>query len=338
MAENTDWNTNLGAGFGTYQPRDEFYHGTGEPADSLTETWFWNFHVAGAAINCFAYCWVHPTLGIVTSGLYIYQGMKPNHLACEVFDVRNYMSRALIGDGNDIVIPNGLRVRVMEPLTHLHLSFADPARDSRADIDLRAMAPPIMRANNKHFEQVMHATGTLVLRGTEYVVDCYPVRDRSWGEKRPEDHAPMPPYTWVTGTFGADFAFNVGSHDDPARDPDWLDKMPAPGRIFNDGWVQIVGETRRITRAAKLTTREMPTCRPLAHDYEFEDSAGEIYRMRGEIVAQTDWSGWSNIICHTGLVRWSWNGRTGWGDSQEVQWNDYVWKMNRRDGDIDPKG
>lgn len=334
MGSDTDWNSNLGGGFGSHVETDEFFHGTGEDVDSLTETWFWNFHIPQAAINCFAYCWVHPALKTVTSGLMIYQGIKPSHLACELFEMRDYMSLSVIGDGSDIQLPNGFRAKVIKPLEHVHLSFDDPARQTTLAVDLMAKSIPIMRANNQHFEQVMHATGTLTLRGQTHKIDCYPVRDRSWGEPRPENHAPYPPYTWVTGTFGPDFAFNIGSHDDPTRKPDWAGIMPAPARIFNDGWVLVKGEQRRVIRATKLTQREFPLCRPLRHEYEFEDSAGEIYKMTGRVVAQTAWSGWSNINTHLGLVEWDWNGQTGWGESQEVQWNDYVWRMNRLQPDV----
>ena len=44
--------------------------------DSLTETWYWGFNVPEARINCYAYCWVHPNLGVVSAGLFIYRGIK----------------------------------------------------------------------------------------------------------------------------------------------------------------------------------------------------------------------------------------------------------------------
>jgi hypothetical protein len=328
----TDWNSNLGNGFGRHEAQDEFFHGTGEPADSLTETWFWNFHVPEAAINCFAYCWVHPTLKVVTSGLMIYKGIKAHHLECELFEIRDFMSMGVLGDGSDIRLPNGMRVQVITPLEHVRFTFEDAQRDTRVDVDIRAMGVPIMRANNKHFEQVMHVTGDLVLRGEAHKVDCLAVRDRSWAEPRPENHNPAPPYTWVTGTFGQDFAFNVGSHDDPARAPDWEGVMEAPARIFNDGWVVVKGQQRRIRACSKITRRTADRFAPVTHDYTFEDEAGDTYHITGELIARTAWGGWSNMTCHLGLVKWSWNGRTGHGESQEVQWNDYVWKMAQRRG------
>lgn len=325
----TDWNSNLGLGFGQHQPGDEFFHGTGEPVDSLTETWFWNFHVAEAAINCFAYCWVHPTLKVVSSGLFIYQGLKASHLECELFEYRDYMSMSVVGDGSDIHLPNSFRAQAVDPLNHVRLTFDDPQRETSVNVDLRAVGVPIMRANNKHFEQVMHATGELILRGKSYKVDCLPVRDRSWAEPRPENHNPAPPYTWVTGTFGEDFAFNVGSHDDPDRHPDWIGVMPVPARIFNDGWVVVNGEQRRVVKSSKLTTRRGDRNSPVTHDYSFEDDRGDAYHITGELIAQTEWGGWSNTTCHLGLVKWDWNGRTGFGESQEVHWNDYVWRMGQ---------
>ena len=34
-----------------------------------------------------------------------------------------------------------------------------------------------------HFDQAGHVTGTMVLQGEEIPIDCYSVRDRSWGPR-----------------------------------------------------------------------------------------------------------------------------------------------------------
>ena len=330
MSSDTDWNSNVSGGFGQHNAEtDEYYHRTGAVGDSMTETWFWNFHVPEAAINCYIYCWAHPNLDVVSAGLFIYKGRKSQHLECELFDFYNFMSASVIGDGSHIRLPNGLSIDVIKPLEHIELHFDDPSRDTCFKVTLRDVAPPIMRANNQHFEQLMHASGSLRLRGDDYTVDCLPVRDRSWGELRPEAGVSAPPYTWVTGSFGKDFAFNVGAHDDPALSPEWLGVVPVPDRLFKDGWVLVKGEQRRIVAASKITRREFPLCSPVDHQYEFTDSSGETYRITGRVIAQTKWSGWSNMICHLGLVEWSWEGRTGYGETQEVHWNDYVWKINQ---------
>lgn len=332
MTEDTDWNSNLSGGFGQHKPEDEYFHGTGPAGDTLTETWYWNFHVPEAAVNCFAYCWVHPNLKVVSGGVFLYKGQNDHHLKSELFDYREYMSMDVLGEnGGDIRFPNGMRVQALTPLEHLHFTFDDPDRETSFDVDLRAVGVPVMRANNKHFEQVMHATGTLTLRGETHAVDCYPVRDRSWGELRPEGNSASPPYTWVTGAFGDDFAFNVGSVDDLACHPNWEGVLEGPANAFKDGWLVIDGEQRRIVKSSKLTIREGPIHRPVRHDYQFEDDRGDTYHITGVVVAQIPWGGWSNITCHCGLTRWDWNGRTGWGETQEVVWNEYLYRMKAKD-------
>lgn len=334
MSSDNDWNRNVGTGFGTATPADEHFHGTGPAGDTLTETWYWGFHIPQERINCFAYCWVHPNLKVVSAGLFVYQGRKSQHLACELFEMRDFMSIDVIGDGSHIRLPSSFEVEALVPLEHLRMRFRDEPRATALDLELQAVTPPVMRANNKHFEQLMHVTGTLRLRGTEHAVDCLQIRDRSWGELRPEDHAvKSPPYTWVTGAFGRDFAFNIGAHDDPRRDPDWGALFTlAPEKAFKDGWVLVDGEQRRFRHASIITRRDPTLMQPLRHQISCEDTSGEHYEITGEVIAVTPWSGWSNMVCQIGLVEWTCNGRKGYGEVQDCQWNDYVHLMSGRTG------
>jgi hypothetical protein len=302
-------------GFGTVTTADEFLHGTGAAGDALTETWYWGFFVPERSINCYAYCWVHPNLGVVSAGLMIYEGVKLHHLAAELFDMPMFLSQAIVGYGSDIQVPNGMRVRVIEPLQEVWLTYSDPGRETAVDVRLRAVSPPIVRPNNKHFEQVVKVTGELTLRGQRHAVDCVTVRDRSWGELRPEGHNPSPPMTWTTGaTQDGGRAFTIN-----ALDPDVPD-------AFKDGWRWRDGRPVRLVRAEKRTEREPGTLRPTRHVIEGEDADGEAFRADGEVVAGVPWGGWHNARCHLGLVRWDLGGETAWGETIDVQWNDWIWK------------
>ncbi|MER7684954.1 hypothetical protein [Streptomyces sp. NPDC097610] len=333
MAEEVEWITSNvdNQSFGDYGPKDDLFHGTGPEGDSLAETWYWGFNVPEAAINCFVYCKVYVNLGVALAGLFIYRGVKRHHLASELFDVPAFMSSGFVGDGSDIRVPNGLRIQVVAPLDDIHLTFNDPARETEVDVHLKAVAPPIMRANGKHFEQIMKTGGHIVLRGERHVVDGYNVRDRSWGELRPEGHVHLPPYNWVTGvTEDGSFAFNVGSHDDPERSPHWSDHFDVPPeKAFKDGWVWDGDQTLRIVRASKRTERDPETLAPTRHVIDIEDTDGVKRHITGDVVASVPWGSWHNIQSHLGLVRWSMDGRTAWGESQDVQWNDYVWRYGQ---------
>lgn len=332
MTDTSAWTTTDDAlGFGRYTDADEYLHGTGPEGDSLTETWFWGFNVPESAINCYVYCWVHPNLDVVSAGLMIYQGVKRQHLAAELFDLPAFLNRSVVGDGADIRLPNGLRMRVVDPLRRIHMTFRDAARRTEVDVHMRAVGPPIVRANSKHFEQVMHTTGKLLLRGEEHTVDSYSVRDRSWGELRPESHNPAPPYNWITGvTTDGGTAFTIGSLDDPALQPHWAaDFDVAETEAFKDGWIWHGEDVRRLEYASKRVVREPESLRPVSVDVTARDTHGGEHMITGEIVASVPWAGWHNAIVHLGLVRWNVDGRLAWGESMDVQWNDYVWRYGQ---------
>jgi hypothetical protein len=328
--DNSDWTRNVGGGFGTFTAADDIVHGrNGVAGDSLTETWFWAFHVPQANVNCLAYCWLHPNLDVVSSGLMIYKGIKRHHLASELFDWYAYLDAKVIGDGSDIRIPNGFRARALEKMRRWELSFEDTSRDTSFRVEMAALADPIVRANNKHFEQAMRVTGDLVLRGERWPVDCVAIRDRSWGELRPEAHNRLPPYTWVTGAFGDDFAFNVGAHDDPARNPPWLtDYHVEAERVVKDGWVWREGRVLRLKHASMISERDPEMLYPTSHEVDMTDTEGTRYRLTGSIVASAPLSAFPNVVCQFALARWQMADRVGWGESQEVKWNDYLWRYS----------
>jgi hypothetical protein len=329
----TQWVTaETGGGFGTVTDQDEFLHGTGPEGDSLTETWYWGFNVPQARINCYVYCWVHPNLEVVSAGLFIYRGIKRQHLAAELFDLPAFLSAKVIGDGSDIQLPNGMRMQVLDPLRHIHMTYADPGRDTEVDVHLTAVTAPIVRANSKHFEQVMRTRGDLMLRGERYEVDSFNVRDRSWGELRPETHAASPPYNWVTGVIeSGDLAFNVGALDDPDHDPHWLEQYPiSADQAFKDGWIWRDRRPLRLAHASKRVERETDSLRPTRIEIDMRDTDGEQLQIVGTPVAGLPWGGWHNVTCHLALVRWELDDQLAWGESMDVQWNDYVWRYGGR--------
>ncbi|MUL64014.1 hypothetical protein BOO86_06015 [Mycobacterium sp. CBMA 234] len=310
------------SGFGSFTDTDEYVHGTGPQGDSLTETWFWGFSVPEQSINCYLYCWVHPNLDVVSVGLLIYQGITAHHLAAELFDFPAFLKAStVVGDGHRIEVPNGLTVTVLDPLRHVHIGYHDLTRDTVLDVHLNAVSEPIMRANGLHFEQVMHATGRLRLRGEEHTVDSHAVRDRSWSELRPEDHNPHGPYNWVTAVSGdGSLGFNVGSLD--------VEGM-TPGQAFRDGWLWRDGMATRLNPPERTIVRDPATGRPVSYRMVFTDGAGHVIHADGEVVASVPWSGWHNMVAHLGLVRWTVDGVTLWGDSMDCQWNDQVRAFHR---------
>jgi hypothetical protein len=333
MEKSDSWTSGGGSGFGLYEDRDEELHPEHRSAhDSLTETWAYMFWMPRQRIGCIAYLWVHPNLNVITGGLTVYQGHKSHHLQGEIFDVSifNSVDRCVFENGRDIRMPNGFRAQILDPFKSMHLTYADRSRGNSIDLRFNAACPPIMRENRKHFDQIMDVEGRISLRGKEYALDCWGSRDRSWGEPRPENPYPIPPYTWMTGRFKSGMMWNGGGHDDPARRPDWSRSYRVdPNDAFKDGWVFRGGEALRISDYSKLTKRDPRTRRPLTHDVKFVDQKGRKYHIEGEVIASTPWGGWFNANCFICSTRWRWGKETGYGDTQEVSWGDYIHEYRR---------
>ncbi len=328
--ENEDWFKTPSAGFGDFTDADDFLHPQEVvEGDTLTETQYFGFNIPEENIYGFSYFWLHPNLDVVTGGLFACQGLKNSSMQAELFDMHAYVSkdRVITNDLQAYEFPNSYAVKVLEPGKRMRIAYNDEARGNRLDMEATAIMPVAMRGNNKHFEQGMKNSGELVLRGKRYSLDnTYAVRDRSWGQLRPEDNTAMPPMTWLTGTFGDDFAFNCNCADHPDLSPDWSGVLEMPAEnTFHDGWIFENGELVRLKSARKSTRRDPQTGRPLRHDIQAQAADGSTYHITGEITAGLPWSGWPNMVCQLYLTRWECKGRTGWGDTQEVQWNDYVY-------------
>lgn len=324
------WNRGGGAGFGAVKPQDEELHGKfPEVGDSLTETWAYMFYEPEARVSVFVYLWVHPNLELMTGGIMAWQGIKEHHLQAELFDVRAYTAVAtqIANNGRQWRLANGLTVDIVEPFKTIQIKFDDPARGNRVDVTLTAAAAPVMREHNKHFDQMLAAKGEVWLRGTKHRIDGYGCRDRSWAEPRPEEPYPLPPFSWMTARFPSGLSWNANAQDDPARQPEWLATYPGnPADSVKDAWVARDGEQLRLKSLSKLTKRNPHTGCPVSHDIDMIDNQGRTYRIHGEIIAAVPWSGWPNMVCWICCTRWDCNGEVGYGDTQEVQWTDFIFK------------
>lgn len=316
-------------GLGTITDADDFLHRAQNAlvtADSATETQYFGFSVPEARIHGYAYLWYHPSLRVVTGGLFAFQGHKRTAVNAELSDFRTYHSdRALEGDLHGYRLSNGYGVEVLEPLKRHRLTFADAARGNAVDLVYEAVQPPVMFGDGTHFEQPMRVRGTLSLRGAAYAVDGFNVRDRSWAKPRPEDNLPMPPFSWMTGVFDPGFAFNCSVFDQEV--PRGAPKLPVE-RTLTGGWVHRDGRLGRLVKAVKRVERTRFSLLPSRVQLEMTDEHGRTFAIDGEMIASTVWQPWSNIYMPVCLMKWTCEGRVAHGDCQEGIWTDYLNAVN----------
>jgi hypothetical protein len=333
MSDLTQWISNQNPGFGVVRPEDDLLHppGLNPPGASVTETYYFGFDVAAAAIHGFIYVWLHPNLHVLTGGVLISRGFQSTALAADYFNMHTYLDPREHIDlaSGAITLPGGLRLTPVRPMQEWHLTLDDPGAATRFDLRFLAAMPPAIRADQKHLDQNMHVSGTLCLRGVTHVVDCYAIRDRSWQNLRSEAPVPVPPYDWISLTIGNRVALNLSLFDDLAvlGNPDG--KLSVPPRLLQDGWVWRDGALSRIVEATKRTQRSADLLRPLRHEIRAVDESGRVYAISGESIGGCSYNGWSNMLWHECLTRFICNGEPALGEVQEVQWHECVRLLRR---------
>jgi hypothetical protein len=302
---------------------------------SLTETQYFGFNIPSESVYGLCYIWHHPNLKVVTGGAFAWQGTKPHNLSCELFDFITYMSDdCLKNDLWDYQLENSYHVRTLEPLRRHEISYSDPARQNSFQVAYEAIMPPMVLSTGLHLEQAMKTSGQVTLRGKTFTIDGYTVRDRSWGQMRPEGHKNFPPMAWMTGVCDQSFIFGCTAFDTPQISPDTYPGLEIPGgQNTKGGWVYQNGALTPIISARKRTTRNRLTLFPETVELDMTDVNGRLYALKGTITVAANWKTWHNfdsIIC---LIRWEFDGMTFYGDFQECHWIDFVRLAKMKSGD-----
>ncbi|MET0985585.1 MAG: hypothetical protein ABW034_09285, partial [Steroidobacteraceae bacterium] len=147
MSENSTFLLhNAGLGFGAYDADDELLHPQMNAAitdEALTETQYFGFSVPQERIHGLTYFWHHARLTTMTGGAMVWRGIKNHHLACELYDMRLFMSDKRIATNIDhLQLPCSYQVDVIEPFRKMRLQYEDKARNNAFDIVFSAIAPP----------------------------------------------------------------------------------------------------------------------------------------------------------------------------------------------------
>lgn len=310
-------------------PEDDLLHpqaNIGVEGDTLTETQYFGFNVPEENIHGLAYMWHHPNLKVVTGGIMCWRGVKRMGIAAELFDFRAFMSDAALADDlHAFRLDNGYGVRIVEPNRRFHMTYADAARGNAVDLHYDAVTPVAMFGDGKHFEQGMKVRGTLKLRGKDYRVDCYNVRDRSWGKLRPENIMPVPPVSWTTGSFGDDLIFNCNMMDYAGSNPQLTPPFEiSEERALNGGWLWRDGKLLVVTAARKRIRRHPESFVPIEITLDLTTEDGATHHVEGRMIASCPWATWPNMMANISLIEWRLDGRIGHGDAQDVLWADFV--------------
>ena len=221
------------------EPHDEYMHELG-PEPNFNESMYFNAYDPAARLGGFFRLGNRPNEGTgeMTVCLYLPDGRVA------------FMFRRPHVTTNDAFDAAGLSFTVVEPFTKLEVAYdgpvvvlADPLEmaDPRAAFTSNPQAPctvrltyrgrsamfggepdePVERPGEEfargHYEQLVEATGTVVVGDDEWALHGYGLRDHSWGPRYWQ--APWY-YRWLTANIGPDFGFmgsRIARRDGPGR-------------------------------------------------------------------------------------------------------------------------
>jgi hypothetical protein len=303
-----------------FTARDDRFHFTEMGSDWwATETAWFSFSHPERRLGGWLYTMVRPNIGTVAGGAWLWDDTA--HLPWEVLYSANYTALPLSReqDLNDITLPTGVSIRVIEPCMSYALGYTDGDR-LHASLRFDGVMPPEPLTSTgstfghaHHFDQIGRVTGEIVLHGETLAIDCLAVRDRTWG-RRPENRPRQAAY--VTGVATATHGFLAVTNVETERNP------VAYGFLRRDG------RTVRLTEGERTVERDTKNGWISRIELQARDAEGRELVAIGEPVSRIIINRHTFIDINS-LVRWNLNGETGWGEDQDM-WPVHRWARLRR--------
>ncbi|GMU79259.1 MAG: hypothetical protein AMXMBFR46_20520 [Acidimicrobiia bacterium] len=315
----------------TFGPADDDFHDA-VMSDRWweTETCWFSWNVPERNLGGWTYCQARPNARLCNGGVWVWDDTGshswdlPYHVSYSGLRLPDRAER----DMRDFEWPNGVHVKTLEPLTRYEIAYDDPGALT-LHLEFEALIPPNPHPVGvapfivgTHFDQPGHVTGEMVLHGEHIPIDCYSVRDRSWGPRpagRPKrrriENAEI-----HTGAGGIGYSFGVAGPRDA-----WLtysipqvDRDPVVcGFLLRDG------EYGHVLSGARNVRVDATTGWPTCIDIDAVDDLGRRLDVHGDALSR-HWKG------HGGdtLMRWTWDDRTGFGEDQSY-FSRAVWNAQK---------
>jgi len=204
---------------------------------------------------------------------------------------------------------NSLNVEMLEPLRRYAIRYS--RNGFELDLEWSAVGPcHELKTGDSgqsatarfHIEQPGRMQGTIRRHGQQWAVDCWSMRDTSYGERDYESLA-RGGYFWGIGESGSFHALCMGA----GREAQCI-----------GGYIHQGGQMASLV-SGKRTVLEYGEFGPSRVEFEGTDSLGRSMRATGSIDPGLVFTGYTDHTVVWSLTEWDWNGATHWGDNQEFR-------------------
>ena len=248
-----------------------------------------------------------PNMGMLNGGPVLWDQSGTSQWNCLYYNWSHLQALPAGATKFDMKARNSLTVKVLEPLTRYKIDYAKDGFE--LDLEWRAIGPMHelktgdagQQATAKfHIEQPGKMRGTIRRHGEEFAVDCYSMRDTSYGARDYESLA-RGGYFWGIAENSSFHALCMGAGTDAAS---------IGGYIMKDGeMASLVSGKREVLEWGKLG--------PARVAFEGADTLGRTMYATGTIDPGLVFTGYTDHSVVWSLVNWDWDGVIHWGDNQE---------------------
>lgn len=335
-----------------FVPGDDTYHKLSEDPFEVETNW-WCFNIPERHLGAWVHAAYHTNRGQVTWRIFAWDpsGADPGRLA--YYRNRPDVAMPTDPDLRDITFPEGgYSLKMLTPLMDYHLTYRDDEANFGIEFEFKAVHPPRRftpgqppAMYNPHLDQLGHYNGELILRGERIPINCYSVRDRTWGP-RGGHHSQSQKPAYVRGEYRVR---NPGG-------PQWrqIERERGRGRIqyifghtgaetgflsfvrpqdgdaagwspLNMGWLLKDGVFQRLdTTKSKMRNFRDPKTGWSAHmQCILVDVTGRSMEAEGFAVSHMC----EHATGSNALMRWEYDGKVGWGEDQDGWRPDHWRKM-----------
>jgi hypothetical protein len=284
---------------------DGLHESTGDFYEN--ETYWFSFFVPERAIGGWIYTNIRSAAGVSGGGLWIWDEHSMLPWQAPFFEEFRWLKVPAVRGPERVETANGMTIVTRTPLLAYDVEYRDRDRVEVAftfdalepPVPLRSGTPPYPKAH--HFDQTGRVVGSITLDGERIALDCYAMRDRSWG-RRTERGYPRIGYTWA-----ADATTSFLTYSLPDNETDHI----------HTGYLRRDGEVSHIADGHRRVERDPQTGVVTAMTIEAVDERGRELRASGVGISRLVLPS-ATAVCINTSMRWTIDGETVHGEDQDV--------------------
>ena len=290
----------------TLSAPDKFYPSPSDNPYWNESVWF-SITIPELRLHGFIQYYFRPNMGLLNGGPVLWDPTGHQVWNCRYYNWSQLQACPPGAEKFNMQANNSLSVEVVETMQHYRIGY--DFENLKLDLHWHAIAPmhqlrskdPGQHATQKfHMEQAGHMQGTMVLDGKEYAIDCYSMRDTSYG---PRDYSfsSNGGYFWGISQHSAFHAIVKG--EGPQQ-------HVIGGFIWQDGELASLDSGyRHVERYSDLGPERVRIA--------MRDQLGREMTATGKLDPGFIFTGYSDHTVLWSLLEWDWDGVRHWGDNQE---------------------